>query len=167
MALSTTEWLEELWTDDAGEREGSAATDLVGRPARVPPSVCLYTPSADPSGMGQHLLDLAEGYRALGGSVTVMAWPTEPGRGLLRRAAELGARPVPLPHPRDPAFGTAIRDDLRRHPVDVFHVHVGTGRENFDGARAARRAGVPAVVQTLHLPWLLASRRKREPFFAA
>jgi glycosyltransferase involved in cell wall biosynthesis len=43
---------------------------------------------------------------------------------------------------------------------------VGSGRENFDGARAARRAGVPAVVQTQHQPWLL-NPRKRAPFFRA
>ncbi|MCW2819933.1 MAG: glycosyl transferase group 1, partial [Marmoricola sp.] len=75
------------------------------------------------------------------------------------------AAPVALPHPRDPAFSGVIRDFLGQHPTDVFHVHVGTGRENFDGARAARAAGVPAIVQTQHLPWMLRNRAKRTPFF--
>lgn len=97
--------------------------------------------------------------------VSLLGWPTEAGKRLLARGAALGAAPVPLPHPRDPAFGCVIRDFLRQHPTDVFHVHVGTGRENFDGARAARAAGVPAVVQTQHLPWMLRNQAKRRPFF--
>jgi glycosyltransferase involved in cell wall biosynthesis len=138
-----------------------------GEPA--PPrrrSVCLYTPSVDPSGMGAHMIDLAAEY-VRDHDVTVMAWPTAPGQRLLDRAAAVGARAVALRHPRDPRFAEGVVRSLREHPVDVFHVHVGTGRENFDGARAARRAGVPAVVQTQHLPWLLASRKHRVPFFRA
>ena len=116
--------------------------------------------------MGGHMVDLAAEYaRHL--EVTVMAWPTPAGARLLERAAAVGARPVALPRPRDPGFGEAVTADLRAHPADVFHLHVGTGRENFDGARAARRVGVPAVVQTLHLPWQMGSVKHRVPFFAA
>ena len=129
--------------------------------------VALYTPSADPSGMGVHLLDLAAEYTAAGTDVSVLAWETERGRQLLDQAAARGARPVPLPHPRDAAFAPAIRAHLRRHPAEVFHVHVGTGREDFDGARAARAAGVPAVLQTLHYPWLMGSPKHLVPFFHA
>lgn len=149
------------------ERPGPSRT--AGRTPRLltsppPPRVCLYTPSADPSGMGQHMLDLTEEYVRLGVAVTFMGGPAEPARRLLDRAARAGAEAAPLPHPRDPQFAAAIVERLRTHPVDVFHAHVGTGRENFDGARAAQSAGVPAVVQTLHLPWQLANPRKREPF---
>lgn len=126
--------------------------------------MALYTPSADPSGMGRHMLDLVAEY-VPHHAVSLMGWPTEAGQHLLARAAALGATTLPLPHPRDPAFLGVIRDYLQQHPTDVFHVHVGTGRENFDGARAARAAGVPAVVQTQHLPWMLRSRGKRPPFF--
>ena len=136
-------------------------------PQPAPPAacrVCLYTPSVDPSGMGAHMLDLAAEYLP-GVEVSVMCWPTAPGRRVLDRAATLGASTLALPHPRDPAFADSIVAFLQDHPADVFHVHVGTGREDFDGARAARRAGVPTVVQTLHLPWLLRSRGKRRPFF--
>lgn len=127
-------------------------------------SVCLYTPSANPSGMGEHMLDLVAEY-APELDVSLMCWPTGPGQRLLARAAALGATTLALPHPRDPAFSGVILDFLRRHRPDVFHVHVGTGRENFDGARAARAAGIPAIVQTLHLPWMLSSPGKRPPFF--
>lgn len=127
-------------------------------------SVCLYTPSADPSGMGKHMLDLAAEY-VPEVAVSVMCWPTGPGKRLLAGAAALGATTLALPHPRDPAFRRVIVEFLHGHRADVFHVHVGTGRENFDGARAARDAGVPAVVQTQHLPWMLSSRGKRLAFF--
>src|SRR3954452_5631353 len=123
-------------------------------------SVCLYTPSADPSGMGEHMLDLAAEY-VPDIAVSLMCWPTEPGQRVLARAAALRATALALPHPRDPAFANVIAAFLHRHPADIFHVHVGTGREDFDGARAARAAGVPAIVQTVHLPWLLRHSGKR------
>ena len=143
----------------AAARPAPAATD------RTLPDVCLYTPSANASGMGQHMLDLAEVYVQRGGRVTFMGWPTEAGRRFLDRARFLGAEPVAIPHPRDPGFASAIEHRLRAHPVEVFHVHVGTGREDFDGARAARSAGVPAVVETVHLPWRIRNKHKRTPFF--
>ena len=116
--------------------------------------------------MGVHMLELAAELRREM-DVSVLAWPTAPGQHLLARAQALGARAVPLPHPRAADFGAAIERHLRAHPADVFHVHVGTGRENFDGARAARAAGVPAVLQTQHYPWLLGSRKHLVPFFLA
>ena len=127
--------------------------------------ICLYTPSADPSGMGAHMLDLAAGLVGSGRDVSLLAWPTDPGRALLGRARTLGVRSAELPHPRDPEFGSAVERHLLAHPAEVFHVHVGTGREDFDGARAARAAGVPAVVQTLHYPWLMGSPKHRVPLF--
>ena len=142
--------------------------DTSGAVARAPRTdrtrVCLYTPSADPSGMGQHMLDLAREHAEAGVEVTFMCGPHEPARRLLERARLVGAHAVPLPHPRDPAFAPAIVEHLGAAPVDVFHAHVGFGREDFDGCRAARAAGVPAVVQTLHLPWLLHGRSKLRPF---
>lgn len=128
-------------------------------------SICLYTPSVDPCGMGAHMLDLAAEFRSES-DVSVLCWGTASGRLVLDRAEALGVATCALPPPRDPVFGQAIVDFLTSHPADVFHIHVGSGRENFDGARAARRAGVPAVVQTQHQPWLL-NPRKRTAFFRA
>jgi len=151
----------------AGSGAGWAAGWDVTRPGRGRrPSVCLYTPSVDPSGMGAHMLDLTAEFLPQV-AVSVMCWPTVPGRRVLERAAALGATPLALPHPRDPSFAEVIVRFLEEEPAEVFHVHVATGREDFDGARAARRAGVPAVVQTLHLPWLLSDRGKQRPFFRA
>lgn len=154
---------------DRGAAAGSGAPDvrLVTPAHRVRRlSVGLYTPSVDPSGMGGHMVDLAAEY-APDVDVTVMAWATPAGCRVLDQAAAVGATPFPLPHPRDPAFADTVVQRLRDVPVDVFHAHVGTGRENFDGARAARRAGVPVVVQTVHLPWQMGSPKHRVPFFAA
>ena len=137
-----------------------------GRRERGIASVCLYTPSVDPSGMGGHMIDLAAEYLPEI-EVSVMAWATPAGERILGAAAALGARALPLPRPRDPAFASAIVGHLERHPVDVFHIHVGTGREGFDGARAARAACVPAVVQTQHLPWLMGSPKHRVPLLRA
>ncbi|WP_134767641.1 glycosyltransferase family 4 protein [Nocardioides sp. 1609] len=130
-------------------------------PAGAPPSVHLYTPSADPSGMGAHMRCLAEEYVRAGRRVTLMYWPTVNAERTFAPAEELGVRLARTRHPRDPEFAAGIVEDLRRDPSDVFHLHVGTGRENFDGARAAAAAGVPAIVQTLHLPWLIRDHRKR------
>jgi glycosyltransferase involved in cell wall biosynthesis len=142
----------------ASLRSGSAA-----QPRRL--SICLYSPSVDPSGMGAHMLDLAAEFRSQA-DVSLLCWGTPGGLRVLDRAANLGLVTCVLPRPRDPAFGQVIVDFLTAHPADVFHIHVGSGRENFDGARAARRAGVPAVVQTQHQPWLL-NPRKEASFFRA
>ena len=124
-------------------------------------SICFYTPSADPSGMGAHILDLVAEYLPRA-EVSVMLRPTDAGQRLLAAAAALGARTVPLPSPRDPAFGPTIAGWLAASRVDVFHVHVGLGWEDWDGARVARAVGCPAVVQTLHQPYLVTHPRKRD-----
>jgi glycosyltransferase involved in cell wall biosynthesis len=129
-------------------------------------SLCIYTPSADPSGMGAHMLDLVAEFTATA-EVSVLARATPRADWLLERAAALGARTLPLPSPRDPRFGGLITEFLRAHPADVFHCHVGTGCEDWDGVRLARAAGSPAVVQTQHLPFLVTHPRKRRAYHHA
>ena len=126
-------------------------------------SLCFYTPSTDPSGMGAHMVDLIAEY-AGSADVALMMRPTVGGRRLLDRAAALGARTVELPSPRDPRFAAVVTGYLAAHPVDVFHCHVGTGCENWDGVRLARRAACRAVVQTQHLPFLVSHPRKRRAY---
>jgi glycosyltransferase involved in cell wall biosynthesis len=129
-------------------------------------SICFYTPSADPSGMGVHMLDLIAAFLGTA-DVSLMARPTDNAGWLLDRAAQLGARTLALPSPRDPAFGAVITGFLRAHPADVFHCHVGTGSENWDGVRSARAAGCTAVVQTQHLPYLVSHPRKRRGYHSS
>ena len=59
-------------------------------------SLCFYTPSTDPSGMGAHMLDLVAGYVATA-DVSLLARPAHRAGWLLERAAELGAWTVALP----------------------------------------------------------------------
>jgi glycosyltransferase involved in cell wall biosynthesis len=126
-------------------------------------SVCFYTPSTDPSGMGAHMLDLMAEYAAVA-DLSLMVRPTPGGQRMLDRAAELGARTLPLPSPRSQLFAREVTAFLSAHPADVFHCHVGTGCENWDGVRLARSAGCPAVIQTNHLPYLVSHPRKRRAY---
>ncbi|MEX5235134.1 glycosyltransferase family 4 protein [Kocuria arenosa] len=124
-------------------------------------SVCLYTRSESPSGMGRHMLDLVEGLTGRA-DVTVMCRTGPRARWLFEGAAARGARTVALPSPHDPTYPQVIGGFLSSHPVDVFHGHAGWGWEDPDGLRLARAAGVPAVVVTHHLPFLLSRRDKVE-----
>lgn len=139
----------------------------VRAPARGPGSVWLYTCSVNPSGMGVHMLSLARHLVESGVRVVVGYWPAPAAEALMSQAGEVGATAVRTPHPRDPSYGRELRALIAAAAPDVFHAHVGTGREDFGGARAARAVGVPAVVETLHLPWLLHARPKRDSFFAS
>ncbi len=129
--------------------------------------MCLYTCSANPSGMGVHMLALAEQLAMSGVKVTVAYWPSPASEALMSRATPCGVARARTPHPRDPAYSEHLASLLSDLAPDVFHVHVGTGRENFGGARSARAAGVPAIVETLHLPWMLSARWKRRSFFSS
>ncbi|MEX5717366.1 glycosyltransferase family 4 protein [Geodermatophilus maliterrae] len=131
-----------------------------------PRSICFYTPSMDPSGMGAHMLDLVAAFAGTV-DVSVMARAVPRTQWLLDRAEELGARTLSLPSPRDPRFGPRVTGFLAAHPADVFHCHVGTGSENWDGVRLGRSAGCPVVVQTQHLPYALSSPRRRQAYFSA
>ena len=117
--------------------------------------------------MGVHMLALVRHLVEAGVQVSVAYWPALPTEQLMSKAEGLGATTVRTPHPRDPAYGREVTAYLRVATPDVFHVHVGTGREDFGGARAARAAGVPAVVETLHLPWMMRHPGKRQAFLAS
>jgi glycosyltransferase involved in cell wall biosynthesis len=131
-----------------------------------PGSLCLYTPSTDPSGMGAHMLHLLAAFSGTA-EVSLLARDLPTAQWLLERATELGAKTLPLPSPRDPLFGPLITEFLAAHPAEVFHCHVGTGSENWDGVRLARAAGCPVVLQTQHLPFALRSPRRRQAYFSS
>ncbi|MFF0990258.1 glycosyltransferase family 4 protein [Kocuria nitroreducens] len=111
--------------------------------------------------MGWHMLDLVEGLKDRM-DVWVMC-RTDPGaRWLFEEASARGARTVPLPGPHESTYPQVIREFLSAHPMDVFHCHAGWGWEDPDGLRLARAAGVPAVVITHHMPFLLTKRAKAD-----
>lgn len=116
--------------------------------------------------MGAHMLDLMAEY-ASDADLSLMVRPSTGGQRMLQRAADLGARTLSLPSPRSPLFARTISAFLSAYPADVFHCHVGTGAENWDGVRLAHAAGCRALVQTQHLPYLVSHPRKRQAFHHA
>lgn len=105
--------------------------------------------------MGEHMLTLAA---ALQGEyrIAFVCPPTTAGRSFLERAAQLGVETLPLAAPYDNPVGLkSLRNWLEMRQFDLFHCHAGIGWEGFGGVEAARAAGVPVVVRTEHLPYLL------------
>ena len=111
--------------------------------------------------MGRHMLDLLEGLTGRM-DVTVMCRTGPRAHWLFEEAAARSARTVALPSPHDSTYPDVISGFLSSHRMDVFHCHAGWGWEDPDGLRLARAAGVPAVLITHHLPFLLSKRAKAE-----
>lgn len=144
-----------------GPPSGPSASPPGGSARGARPSVCLYTRSANPSGMGVHMLDLVEGLAARA-DVSVLCRDSPGARWFFDEASAHGARTVALPGPHDPAYPDVVGGFLADRPVDVFHCHAAWGWEDPVGLRLARTAGVPAVVITHHQPFLLHQRAKAE-----
>jgi predicted dehydrogenase/glycosyltransferase involved in cell wall biosynthesis len=115
--------------------------------ARLRPRLCLATDSLAPSGMGEHMLTLATGLRDQ--YDIVIATPAD--SGLLARAAGLGFAIKPI----DPNGHDSLVRFLRTGQFDTVHVHAGIGWEGHGLTDAARAAGIPTVLRTEHLPYLL------------
>jgi glycosyltransferase involved in cell wall biosynthesis len=115
--------------------------------------VCLFTASPEPSGVGTHMLTLAEGLRNHY-DVTLGCIPHGQGEQLLTRAAALGVETLPLDGrgPRTYPEIERLRGWLRASRVDLFHLHAGVGWEGHTAIYAAREAGVPVIIRTEHLP---------------
>jgi glycosyltransferase involved in cell wall biosynthesis len=117
------------------------------------PSLYLFTDSREPSGVGEHILTLAA---ELAGryQICISCPPTAASLPLLERAARLGVETCPL---AEDAIDSCPRLTawLRARCPDIFHCHAGIGWEGHAAIAAARAAGVPAIVRTEHLPYLL------------
>ena len=123
-------------------------------------SVCLFTDSWHPSGVGEHMLTLAgelrDRYR-----LSVVFPPSPSALPLLDRAAAMGIETLPLFVNGEPTGVEALSAWLRARQCDLFHAHAGIGWEGHGGVRAAHTVGVTAVVRTEHLPYLLTKERDR------
>ncbi len=105
--------------------------------------------------MGEHMLTLAaalkEEYQ-----IAFICPPTRSGRGFLARASQLGIEAAPIAAPYHDAAGKEeLYCWLQARHFDLFHGHAGIGWEGFGGIEAAQAAGVPAILRTEHLPYLL------------
>src|SRR4051794_21307314 len=131
---------------DPGLAAGRARPpDRGGDPAR--PSVCLFTGSRAPSGVGEHMLALAAGLRDR--CRVALACPPGPATGpLLERAAALGVEAAAPELGEGRGAAARLAAWLRGRAVDVFHVHAGIGWEGppapaARGGRGARGGAGP------------------------
>jgi glycosyltransferase involved in cell wall biosynthesis len=125
------------------------------------PSLCLFTDSREPSGMGELMLTLAAELREEY-QLSVICPPSSGGRLLLQRVEALGIEVLALEITGQGGPAEVLGDWLRRRCVRIFHDHAGIGWEGHDGVYAARNAGVPIIVRTEHLPYLLTDASQRE-----
>ena len=110
------------------------------------PRLCLATDSREPSGVGEHMLTLAEALRAR--FAIVLACPDcAQGGVLLARAGRLGIGVKRLAEDNE-----ATVRWMRCLGFDLLHVHAGVGWEGHGLAAAGRAAAVPRLVRTEHLP---------------
>lgn len=119
------------------------------------PHVLLATDSADPSGLGRHMLTLARGLAASGWRVT-LAFPEAAAAFVAAARAEGGEA-------QDFAAPDALLARLR---PGLVHIHAGIGWEGQGLARAAAAAGLPAI-RTEHLPWLITDPGQEADYAAA
>lgn len=117
-------------------------------------SVCLFTDSFHPSGVGEHMLTLAT-YLRERYQLSVVFPPSPNARPFLERAAALGIETLPLFVNGEASASRDLCMWLQARRIDIFHGHAGIGWEGHSGIEAAHAAGVPAIVRTDHLPYLL------------
>ncbi|MET0376768.1 MAG: glycosyltransferase [Rhizorhabdus sp.] len=118
--------------------------------------ICLLTDSRDPSGVGAHMLALADGLGGTAPGADEIIFAAPAGSGLLARAAAAGHAVKSIDSDE-----AALAYWLAQARPDVLHVHAGIGWEGHGAMRAARAAGI-AAVRTEHLPYLLTDSDQRE-----
>lgn len=126
-------------------------------------SVCLFTDSLEPSGLGEHMLTLAGELRR-DFEISFVCPPTAAGDRLMRRAASLGVHVLPLEVRGEGDSASRLGSWLDRTRVDLVHVHAGIGWEGHHGVRAARAAGVSVVIRTEHLPNVMTDVGQRRTY---
>lgn len=124
----------------------------------VRPTVCLFTDSKNPSGVGEHMLALTDELKTRC-SILFMCPATEQGRRFLARADAMGLESLAVR--LDKGHQARLMDIFKRRQPDIFHVHAGIGWEGLSSAAIARMAGVPIVLRTEHLPYLLTNPGQR------
>jgi predicted dehydrogenase/glycosyltransferase involved in cell wall biosynthesis len=109
------------------------------------------------------MLTLARGLASTW-QVSLAARGSEAGDCLLREAAS--ADGLEVYRQVDPRPYEGVEEWLRTQQIDVLHVHAGVAWEGHDGVLAGRRAGVPAIVRTEHLPDVVTAADQRAAYRA-
>jgi glycosyltransferase involved in cell wall biosynthesis len=130
--------------------------DVAGRPSngRDILRLAFVTDSVDPSGIGTHMLALASALREQAELLLVFACD-KPALRWWHRANAAGLPAKTLATSELQSGGQRLVELLRTFRPDIAHVHAGISWEGHGIARAARAAGIPAVVRTEHLPYTL------------
>jgi glycosyltransferase involved in cell wall biosynthesis len=115
--------------------------------ARRPLAIEMVLPTLAAAGMETLVVQLTEGLARRGHSVGVTCIIAEGPLAEQLRAAGHRVSLVPALGLRTNLWPSALAAHLRRLRVDVAHLHDSTWLK---GARAARMAGVPRVIGTLH-----------------
>jgi glycosyltransferase involved in cell wall biosynthesis len=117
--------------------------------------ICLVTDSLEPSGLGVHMLTLAQALTDT--EVLFVTSPTASG-GFLARAEAAGLHSEPWDRTISGLLGI-----LRDHDISLVHTHAGIGWEGTAEVQAAHQAGLK-VVRTEHLPYLLADPQQQHDY---
>ena len=122
-----------------------------------PVPVLLATDSPDPSGVGHHMLTLAQ---HLGDNFAVQLafGDTSQAKAFAQRARKLGLR-------ADTVAEHVWAEWLSTQRSTVLHVHAGIGWESMTLVAAGRKAGM-TIVRTEHLPWLIDDPQQRQGYAA-
>ncbi len=116
------------------------------------PRLALVTESPAPSGMGEHMLALADG---LAGRFDI-TFGAPRASGLIERARARGLAAKAI----DPADGADLHRWFARTRPPLVHIHAGIGWEGHASAQAAQAAGA-RVIRTEHLPDVLTDPAQR------
>ncbi|MBF6612571.1 MAG: glycosyltransferase family 4 protein [Chloroflexi bacterium] len=134
-----------------------SSKSITPKARHLKPVLCLFTDSVEPSGMGEHMLALALQLRDAY-EILFVCPPSRSGTNFIERARAIGVKTPAI----EVNNYTALCRALQMHQVDIMHCHAGIGWEGTKGVFAARDAGVPIVIRTEHLPYLLTDRDQRE-----
>ena len=115
--------------------------------------IVLATDSLNPSGMGEHMLTLAQSLRS-GFDVTLAA---AAGTELLTRAASCGLAVKAIDD------HAKFKIWLQATGAELLHVHAGIGWEGHEIARAGVACAIP-VIRTEHLPYLLTDSEQQQRY---
>jgi glycosyltransferase involved in cell wall biosynthesis len=117
-------------------------------------SVTLVTDSADPSGVGEHMITLAVLLRNEV-QVSLIFSDSDGGTAMACRGRTAGLHACTIPAQALVEGGVRLIRVLELWHPDIVHIHAGIAVEGHAVAAAARAARVPAVVRTEHLPYTL------------